>query len=337
MSKKIYNLSASEFGDPACRRLWTTMMLNTYGMDCQFGTSGHADSIVEESALGSLLALDIQMTNQRVSPVLHDSACWNGEHLFLNVVKNGSISIVQNGSMRTFGPNSLVLMDPLHPYAATFDKTAFGVLRISREDLKVRGLPYSFRDVLGCDMSSPDISAVRDFVLFLVQESSSMSSALGIRLSHHCMDLMDVILSEGPRSGRRRTGASALVLRARQVIMRLARNPDLDVAWIARELNVSSNYLTRAFKTTGQTPIRYLTSVRMQLAEKLLVEKNIKIKEVAFECGFASSSHFCSTFRREFGATPLEFAFSKRASALKDKEAFNSAEVLCKPIDPSRH
>jgi len=261
---------------------------------------------------------------------LRDSSFWNGDHLFLKVVRHGSMAIEQNGKKRNFGPNSLFITDPLHPYLSVFDTTtSFVMLRMSRESLRVRGLPYSFPEVIGGDSSSPDVSAVRDFILLLVRKGSSISRELGVRMSQHCVDLMDVVLGEGSRSGRRRTGASALAIRAKQVITRLARNSDLDVAWIARELNVSPNYLTRAFKTTGQTPMRYLMSVRLELAGNLLIEQNSRVKEIAFQCGFSSASHFCSVFKREFGSSPLEFAFSRRPDVRRCEEASDPASVSC--------
>jgi len=301
-------------------------MLNCYGMTCKLGTSGLGEGLVEESALGMLLALDIKMTNQRISPTLRDGACWNGDHLFLKVVKHGSLAIEQHGRTRIFGPDSLLITDPIHPYLATFDlTTSLILLRISREALRIRGLPNSFPEIFGGDASCPDVAAVRDFILFLVRKSDSISRELGLRMSQHCMDLMDIVLHEGAGSRRKRTGASALAFRAKQVIVRLARNPDVDVAWIARELNVSANYLTRAFKTTGQTPMRYLMSVRLQLAEKLLIARNGRVKEIAFQCGFSSSSHFCSVFKREFGVSPLEFALSRRPDASDCEEVSDAA------------
>ena len=310
MLKNIHSLNTREFNDPTRRHSWTSMMLKSYGMICKLGTSGPGDGFVEDCALGSLLSLDIKMTNQRVSPTLRDNACWNGDHLFLKVVKQGSISIEQNRGTRTFGPDSLVIVDPLYPYAETFDiSTSVAILRMSKEAMRIRGLPYSFHEVMGRDLSSPDVLVVRDFVLFLVAKSSSISQDVADRMSQHCMDLMDIVLNDGAKSGRNRTSASALVLRAKQVITRLARNPDLDVGWIARELSVSPNYLTRAFRSTGQTPMRYLMAVRLQLAKNLLLAQNPKVKEISFRCGFSSSSYFCAAFKREFGISPLEFAY----------------------------
>jgi AraC-like DNA-binding protein len=66
--------------------------------------------------------------------------------------------------------------------------------------------------------------------------------------------------------------------------------------------------------------MRYLTSVRLGLATRLLVEPNAKVKEVAFQSGFASSSHFCSVFKREFDMSPLEFASTRRTQVVSGND-----------------
>jgi AraC-like DNA-binding protein len=281
-----------------------------------------ADCEVRDWQLGELLILEVNMAHQLVSPVLKENACWNGDHLFLKVVTRGSISIEQNGSSRTFGQRTVLAVDPLRGYIEVFgEPSSFTVLRIPKLALRNRGMPHSFRDVHAGDASSPDVQAVRDFILLLARQRGAISDDLGRRMADQCLDILDVVFAEEAKSGRRRTNAITLVLRAKQVIGRLARNPDLDVSWMARELNVSPNYLTRVFRTSGQTPMRYLMSLRLDLASKLLVEGNLRVKEVAFSCGFVSSSHFCSIFRREFGMSPMEFSLTRRSEPSVDEMA----------------
>jgi AraC-like DNA-binding protein len=297
-------------------------MLHNYGMKCRLHDSRSADCRIRERQLGSFLILDTEMAHQAVSPILRENACWNGDHLFLKVIERGSISIEQNGSTQTFSQRSVLAVDPLYAYAEHFDEpSSVTVLRLPKQALRDRGLPYSFRDVHTGDSSSPDIQAVCDFLLLLARQDGAISDSLSRLMSDQCLDFMDIVFNEGSKSGRKRTSATTLVLRAKQVMRRLARNPDLDVSSIARELNVSPNYLTRAFRASSQTPMRYLMSLRLDLASKLLTERNLQVKEVAFSCGFVSTSHFCNVFKREFGMSPLEFASTRQpAGAYYGKE-----------------
>ncbi len=282
-------------------------------MKCRLPDSRLADCRIQQWHLGEVLVLDLEMADQAVSPVLQESACWNGDHLFVKVVRRGTIAIEQNGSTRTFGQRSVLTVDPLYAYAEHFgEQSSVTVLRLPKQALRDRGMPYSFRDVHAGDSSSPDVLAICDFFLLLAQHCGSMSDGVGRRMSDQCVDSLDVVFNEGSKSGRKRSSATTLALRAKQVIRRLARNPDLDVSRIARELNVSPNYLTRAFRTIGETPMRYLMSLRLDLASRLLTERSLQVKEIAFSCGFVSTSHFCNVFKREFGMSPLEFASTRQ-------------------------
>jgi AraC-like DNA-binding protein len=319
MFENIISLSKKQTTDPARRHRWTSTMLHRYGMKCRLHDSLSADCSIQERPLGDFLILELDMGHQAVAPTLREDACWSGDHLFLKMVKRGSISIEQNGNTRTFGEQSVLAVDPLHAYAEYFgEQSSVTVLRLPKQALRDRGLPYSFHDVHVGDARSPDLMAVRDFVLSLARQHGAISSDLGKRMSDLCLDFMDVVFNEGSKSGRRRTSATTLVLRAKQVIRRLARNPNLDMSWIARELNVSPNYLTRAFRTTGQTPMRYLMSLRLDLASQMLTEMNRQVKEIAFTCGFVSTSHFCTVFKREFGMSPLEFALAQQPAVSPD-------------------
>ncbi len=57
-------------------------------------------------------------------------------------------------------------------------------------------------------------------------------------------------------------------------------------------------------KLTGGTPMEYLSRLRMQRAKTLLRETDIKVIDIAFECGFSSSQYFANTFKHATGMTP---------------------------------
>jgi len=60
-------------------------------------------------------------------------------------------------------------------------------------------------------------------------------------------------------------------------------------------------------KLTGSTPMEYLFRIRMERAKTLLRETDIKIIDIAFECGYGSSQYFANTFKHATGETPSEY------------------------------
>lgn len=76
---------------------------------------------------------------------------------------------------------------------------------------------------------------------------------------------------------------------------------------LAEQVNLNKSYLVRLFKSTyGQTPMQMLFSLRMEKAYDLIINTNMSVSEIAFECGFASDSYFIAGYKKHFKETPLQ-------------------------------
>ena len=63
---------------------------------------------------------------------------------------------------------------------------------------------------------------------------------------------------------------------------------------------------------TNLTPMQYLNHARLDLAARLLKERqDCSITEVSLQCGFSTAQYFATLFSHRFGCAPREF----RASA----------------------
>jgi AraC-like DNA-binding protein len=101
-------------------------------------------------------------------------------------------------------------------------------------------------------------------------------------------------------------------------INRHIAEPDLDPAWVARELGYSVGYLHRILKPTGRTFSRHLLQRRLERAHRLLRDPRsigLKISDVASNAGFADLSHFNRSFRRRYGVTPSAVRAAARGRA----------------------
>ena len=62
------------------------------------------------------------------------------------------------------------------------------------------------------------------------------------------------------------------------------------------------------FKTAlGDTPLNYLTSIRIQQAMKILTLDDHKIESVALDVGYADAFSFSKAFKKRTGQSPIEF------------------------------
>jgi AraC family transcriptional regulator, arabinose operon regulatory protein len=82
----------------------------------------------------------------------------------------------------------------------------------------------------------------------------------------------------------------------------------LKISDIARHVQFSESHLSRLFRNkTGSSPMDYFINLKMQEAIRLLTNKNLKIKEVAFALGYDDPFYFSRIFSRHMGSSPGTF------------------------------
>lgn len=76
---------------------------------------------------------------------------------------------------------------------------------------------------------------------------------------------------------------------------------------IAQQTYLSQATINRLFKKhTGESPKKYLESVKLSNAAKLL-KSGANVTEACFESGFSDSSYFISVFKKRFLTTPHKY------------------------------
>ncbi|MCR5420465.1 MAG: AraC family transcriptional regulator [Lachnospiraceae bacterium] len=85
-------------------------------------------------------------------------------------------------------------------------------------------------------------------------------------------------------------------------------NKDLKAADLARECSMSEVHLRRLFYIcVNLPPMDYVNFVRIQKACELMLQTNISMDQIAFECGFTSTSTFTRNFRKFMSNTPYQW------------------------------
>lgn len=88
----------------------------------------------------------------------------------------------------------------------------------------------------------------------------------------------------------------------------ILENNDVTLCEIADKYNISKEYFCRLFKNyTGCTMIKYVNSMKIQNAKKMLRETNKSIGEISELAGFQSHSYFSLQFRKFTGISPIEY------------------------------
>src|SRR5262249_28556926 len=74
---------------------------------------------------------------------------------------------------------------------------------------------------------------------------------------------------------------------------------------LATQVSLSVSYFVRAFRGSfGQSPHEYLIRRRLDLAQKLMLETQDPLNQVALACGFSNQSQLSKLFRSRLGETP---------------------------------
>ncbi|WP_114790754.1 two-component regulator propeller domain-containing protein [Niabella yanshanensis] len=85
-------------------------------------------------------------------------------------------------------------------------------------------------------------------------------------------------------------------------------NPELDVDYIGREMNMSRSKLYQTVKAiTGLSIGDYVRTVRLRKAAQIMTEEDVLIVDVMYRVGMQTQSYFTKAFKKEFGKTPSQF------------------------------
>jgi AraC-like DNA-binding protein/ligand-binding sensor protein len=88
----------------------------------------------------------------------------------------------------------------------------------------------------------------------------------------------------------------------------------LSLDQMAESLNVSTFYFCKMFKkATGLTFTDYVARTRIERAKNLLLNPNVRVSEVAYDCGFISLTHFNRIFKRVVGKSPTDYRRALRS------------------------
>ncbi|WP_231565548.1 helix-turn-helix domain-containing protein [Psychroserpens sp. Hel_I_66] len=80
------------------------------------------------------------------------------------------------------------------------------------------------------------------------------------------------------------------------------------VSNIAKELNVSPNYLSGLLKSlTGQSTQQHIHEKLIAKAKEKLSVTNLSVSEIAYELGFEHSQSFSNLFKKKTNLSPLEY------------------------------
>ncbi|WP_170289770.1 helix-turn-helix domain-containing protein [Cytobacillus depressus] len=95
---------------------------------------------------------------------------------------------------------------------------------------------------------------------------------------------------------------------------------EISLESVANQVHLSTNYFSHIFKkTTGSSFIEYLTHLRMDKAQSLLMDLTCTIYQISCDVGYSNPRYFSRVFKSYFGVTPSEFRNSMLVTNIAKK------------------
>ena len=83
------------------------------------------------------------------------------------------------------------------------------------------------------------------------------------------------------------------------------RGDRVTVAEMADIVGLSESWFATVFRqTTGKTPLQWQLEQRINVAQKLLLESDLTVADIAAQLGFSDQAHLTKAFRQSVGNTP---------------------------------
>ena len=74
----------------------------------------------------------------------------------------------------------------------------------------------------------------------------------------------------------------------------------------------TSSFKRKFREVFNETPAKYISIKKLERAAEMLLSDDLRISEIAYDCGFETTSTFNRTFKNHFGNSPSEYRLSQR-------------------------
>jgi len=83
---------------------------------------------------------------------------------------------------------------------------------------------------------------------------------------------------------------------------------NFDYTKMCSESKLSYDYFKELFiKQYGMSPVKYITKLRIEKAQELLITNRYKITDIANMCGFENVYYFSTVFKKQVGVSPKNY------------------------------
>lgn len=208
------------------------------------------------------------------------------------------------------GPAQLWMTDLTTPHVHRITDTWTVTAKVPLSDL---GIPEAvMRSALHRAGESPLAPLFFQHVSELTRlaEHTTAETAVSLRTATLALARAVIASVSNDEDLGRESAGDVLLLRAKAFIRENLADPDLSAASIAAANHVSVRLLYTTFARANLRLEQWIIEQRLVRAHDALAGvagRGTTVSDVAFRCGFSSSSHFTRRFKEAFGMSPREW------------------------------
>jgi AraC-like DNA-binding protein len=99
---------------------------------------------------------------------------------------------------------------------------------------------------------------------------------------------------------------------------------DIHLSELSQLMNISTMYFSNLFKQVFHiSPKQYVLQKRLNEGQRLLMESELSIKEIAYAVGFENENYFSEFFTSKVGVSPRKFRNRRIPSTLEERALKN--------------
>jgi AraC-like DNA-binding protein len=266
-----------------------------------------------------------------------DKSMWHYHQEYeLSFITEGSGSRIVGDSIEEFHPGDLIFIGPRIPHV-WFSETPV-MNQSSGRTLESVYLLFNQAILPGALTSLPEFTQVNRAIQLsergiritgdtlnqvsrIMLQLPYLNSMKRLTLFYEIMDIIGqsqsfTFLASADYIQNRFVSTNKRVKNIHEFLMHNYRE-EVNLNEIASLVHMAPASACRFFKSsTGMTIFEYLNKLKIDLACNLLMNTELNIVDISYDCGFNNLSHFNKQFRKFLGKTPTEFRKLKQHSSI---------------------
>jgi AraC-like DNA-binding protein len=264
---------------------------------------------VRMRCVGGLPAVELRSGNHCFERTLRDIRRDEADHLLFAVSVSGRATWSQNDQAMKFAVGDCMLINAGRPfsYAVSEQQVFQSVALLMPRRLLTSTIGFEPRGAVSWNSDTLAVRLLSRLILD-AHDSDPGSTAAEYHMQMAICDLLGSLTAANDlltdSSHKEKTFA-----RIRDIVRGHFTDPEFGPREIASEAGISLRYLQKFFTARGTTCSRFIQSLRLEYAARLVRRRNLTrsgqpLADIAHLSGFQEYSHFARIFRHRFGHSP---------------------------------